>query len=262
MQNFVTKEDKLLLKEAGLASTCIGQGLTILRKANFVNDWNYYQSFLLLTIGIERLLKIIIITKFRVDNNGLFPTDNYLKNLGHDIKKLIKTVNDFEIDKDEIEIIDDEIQLDIIDFLTRFAKATRYYNLDVLSGNEKQTDPLIEWKRIQNKIKEKKGLISKPPPKGFTEFVNSFSMFAMTDEEGNFIDSAEEFYKDSSILNKLQGHSIYNVWRIIQILADKLRYFEYKHNLFPTLREFFPYFSKDWDKDINVMTWEDWNYLK
>lgn len=262
MQDFLTKQDKLLLKEAGLASTCIGQGLTILRKANFVNEWNYYQSFFLLTIGIERLLKIIIVTKFRVDNNGSFPTDNYLKNLGHDIKKLIQAVDTFEIDKDEKETIDDEIQLDIIDFLTKFAKATRYYNLDALTGNEKQTDPLIEWRKIQNKIKEKKRLVSKPLPKGFTDFVDSFAMFAMTDEEGNFINNAEEFYKDSSILDELQGHSIYNVWKIIQILADKLRYFEYKHNLFPTLREFFPYLIKDWDNDIDVMTWDDWNYLK
>jgi hypothetical protein len=197
-----------------------------------------------------------------VDNNGSFPSDNYLKNLGHDIKKLIQLVNDFEIDEDEKEIIDDEIQLDIVDFFTRFAKETRYYNLDALTGNEKQTDPLTDWKKIQNKLKEKNGLISKPLPEGFTEYVNSFATFAMTDEEGNFIGNAEEFYKDSSILDQLQGHSIYNVWRIIQILADKLRYFEYKHRLFPILREFFPYFIRDWDKDIDVLTWKDWNYLK
>lgn len=262
MKDFLTKQDKLLLKEAGLASTCIGQGMTILKKANFVNKWNYYQAFFLLTIGIERLLKIIIVTKYRVDNNSSFPNNSYLKQLGHDIKKLMTIIEEYDLDKNEIEFITDDIQLDIIDFLTKFAKGSRYYNLDALTGSENQNDPLSDWKKIQEKIKFKEGLVSKPLPKEFTNFIDSFATFIQHDEDGNLISNAEEFYKDSSILTKLQGICVFHIWKILQVLVDKLRYFEYKHNLFPTLREFFPYFIKDWDKDIDVKTWEDWNYLK
>lgn len=262
MKDFLTKEDKLLLKEAGLASNCLGQGLTILKKATFVQKWNYYQAFFLLTIGMERLLKIIIITKYRTENQGLFPSDSHLRQLGHDIKKLISIVDTYEFDTDEKEYITDEIQLDIIDFFTTFAKGSRYYNIDALVGSEKQKDPLLEWKMIQTKIKTKEGLVSKPLPKGYTQFINEFAMFVHYDEEGNFINSAEDFYKDWNILEKLQGFSIYHVWRILQILVDKLRSLEYKGNFSISLREFFPYFIKDWDKDIDVKTWEDWNYLK
>ena len=262
MQVSLTKQDKLLLKEAGLASTCIGQGLTILRKANFVNKWNYYQAFFLLTIGIERLLKIIIITKFRVDNNGSFPNDSFLKHLGHDLKKLIALVETYNIDKNEAEYITDDVQLCMIEFFTKFAKGNRYYNIDALTGTEKQSDPLSDWKNIQEKIKLKHGLTSDPLPRNFGDFVNSFAFFIQYDEDGNLITDAENFYKDNNILDKLQGWSIFHVWKIIQVLVDKLRYFEYKFSLFPYLREFFPYFIRDWDKQIDVLTWEDWNYLK
>lgn len=262
MKDFLTHTDRLLVNEAGLASTCIGQGLTILRKANFVNKWNYYQAFFLLTIGIERLLKIIVITKYRVDNNNNFPKDAYLKKLGHNIKNLICIVEKYRLNEDDSELITDEIQINIIDFFTDFAKVSRYYNIDALTGSGIQNDPLLEWKKIQKKIKIRESLISEPLPKGFIDFVNSFAVFIQYDEEGNLITGAEDFYHDSSILDKLQGYTIFHIWKIIQILVDNLRFLEYRHNLFPVLREFFPYFAKDWDKHIDVLTWDDWNYLK
>lgn len=262
MKDFLTKEDNLLLKEAGLSSTCIGQGLTILKKANFVNKWNYYQAFFLLTIGIERLLKIIIITKYRADNNGTFPNDNFLKKLGHDIKLQLKIIEEYNLNKKECEFITDEIQLDIIDFFTSFAKGSRYYNIDALAGSSKQNDPLSDWKKIQNKIKEKEGLVSEPLPQEFTDFVNNFTVVMLHDENGNLVNDAEKFYEDSNILERLQGFSVFHIWKIIQILVDNLRFLEYNHNLSPFLREFFPYFIKDWDKEVDVLTWEDWNFLK
>jgi len=262
MKDFLTVEDNLLLKEAGLASSCIGQGLTILKKANFVNKWNYYQAFFLLTIGIERLLKIIIVSKYRADNQGKFPSNLFLKRLGHDIQKLIQIVEAYDCSKDKNDNIHDEIQIDIIVFFTKFAKESRYYNLDALTGLRVQTDPLSDWRKIQEKIKVKEGLVSEPLPKGYADFINSYAIFVQHDEDGNLVSNAEDFYKDWNILDKLQGYSILYIWKILQILVDKLRCLEYKNNLFPTLREFFPYFIKGWDRDIDVTTWEDWNYLK
>lgn len=173
-------------------------------------------------------------------------------------------VDKFGIDQNETGSITDEIQLDIITFFTAFAKGSRYYNIDVLTSSEKQDDPLSDWKKIQGKIKQREGLVSQPLPKGYMDFVNSFTVFMQYDEEGNSIDSAEKFYEDSSTLDKLQGYSIFHIWKILQVLVDKLRSIEYAHNSLLTLslREFFPYFIKDWDKHIDVLTWEDWNYLK
>lgn len=261
MEDYLTKEDKLLLKEAGLSSTCIGQGLTVLRKADFASEWNYYQSFFLLTIGIERLLKIIIITKYKIDNSSL-PSDSYLKKIGHDIKSLMKVVDEFDYDKDEVEFITDDIQMDIIDFLTQFSKKSRYYNIDALTNSETSTNPLVDWKKIQIKIKNRHNLEIKPLPKEILETIDSFAFIVHYDEEGKLINNASDYFKDSNIIDKLKGYSVYHIWRIIQVYADKLRFLEYNFNPTLSLREFFPYFIKGWDKEAKIAKWKDWNYLK
>lgn len=74
----------------------------------------FYQAFFSLSIGIERLLKIIIINKYRVDNEGEFPEDINLKGLGHDLVKLCKYLG--------IEFEDDSIHIKLIRFLNDFAK--------------------------------------------------------------------------------------------------------------------------------------------
>lgn len=260
--DFLTRQDKLLLKEAGLSSSCIGQGLTSLRKANFVTKWNYYQAFFLLTIGIERLLKIIIITNYRAENGGAFPSNKYLKGLGHDIKQLIAITEGYNYGNYKPKPITDEIQLDIVDFLTIFAKTSRYYNIDALAEGENQNDPLSDWKKIQNKIKVKEGLESLPLGPELVAFIDSFSSIIQHDEDGNLISGAESFYKDSSIGDKLQGYSVYAVYKVIQNLGERLHNLEYLHNSILSLREFFPYFINGWDEDIDVVLWQDWNYLK
>jgi hypothetical protein len=247
----ISKEETLLLQEAGLSSTSIGQGMTMLRKAWWQNEWNFYQAFFLLSIGIERLLKIIVILRFKSDNNS-FPSDNLLKKLGHDIKKLIVTVESYNINE---EVTTCEVEIAIIDFLTAFAKSNRYYNLDAISGMQVANNPLSEWKIIQNKIKQKEGLVSQTFDKEFLE--------QMAGPFGS-PKAVEEYLKDADILDEIQGHSVYYIWRIIQKLADKLIRIEYENRTAISLREFFPYFIKGWDKnkEYDILEWKDWNYLK
>ena len=51
-----------LSNEASLTASLLGNGLNALRKADLYNKGLYYQAFFSLSIGIERLLKIIVIT--------------------------------------------------------------------------------------------------------------------------------------------------------------------------------------------------------
>jgi hypothetical protein len=142
-------EFNLLLNEAGLASTMLGEGLTVLRKADFVRKWNYYQAFFLISIGLERMLKLIIVSKYLTDN-GSFPSNEFLKVIGHDIRRLIKEVENYHIDSDNFSA---EVDKMIISFFTNFDKKTRYYNLDTITGAMGGSDPLSEWHDIQTKIK-------------------------------------------------------------------------------------------------------------
>ncbi len=135
-----SKNVNLIMKEVGLSASSIEQGLTALRRANFVQKWIYYQAFFLLTIGIERLLKLTIITIHRVEENKL-PDNGLLKSYGHDIEKLFESVSNHLSPKSKF-LDSDVLYRQILSFLSQYASKSRYYNLDSLSGIEKTTDPL------------------------------------------------------------------------------------------------------------------------
>ena len=60
MEEF-NQAEKLLLIEGSLSAYALANGLDCLRRANVYEKGMYYQSFFSLSIGIERLLKLIII---------------------------------------------------------------------------------------------------------------------------------------------------------------------------------------------------------
>ena len=144
-------EKEIMLKnEASLVSSLLGNGLNSLRKSNLNNIGLYYQAFFSLAIGLERLLKIILITQYRVQNNEEFPKQLPLKDYGHDLLKLTKLANINLNDKDDI-------HYRILEFLNNFSQKARYYNLDnIINENSKNNlDPLSDWAIIENLIYEK-----------------------------------------------------------------------------------------------------------
>lgn len=67
------EKEQLLANEAALTASLLGNGLNALRKAGIFNKGLYYQAFFSLSIGIERLLKMIIITRYRSNITKNFP---------------------------------------------------------------------------------------------------------------------------------------------------------------------------------------------
>lgn len=139
-----------LTREAGIASQSLSAGLTALRKANYAANGLYSHAFFSLSIGFERLLKLIYLIDFAV-LNGRFPMDSELRSrFGHDIAKLYtyavgvherlpKQEGRFPLSRGGIEDL-------VINFLGKFALSARYYNLNFLTGTAaKQTDPIAEW---------------------------------------------------------------------------------------------------------------------
>lgn len=133
-----TEKERSLANEAALTSSLLGNGLNTLRKADMYNKGLYYQAFFSLSIGIERLLKIIIINQYRVANNEVFPTDINPKKLGHDLIKLCEYAS--------IKFESDSLHIKIINFLNDFSKKSRYYNIDSMMNTDvKYDDPLFDW---------------------------------------------------------------------------------------------------------------------
>ena len=60
-----------LAREASLAAESVAAGLTALRKAQIGNTGTYPLAFFQLTIGIEQVLKLILVIDFMLDNAGL-----------------------------------------------------------------------------------------------------------------------------------------------------------------------------------------------
>lgn len=132
-------------------STCLATGLTELRAAHVHNKGAFYSSLFNLSIGLERLLKSIVVIEHMIRNNLTPPTKKQLKKYGHDIAELydksveISTSHNSKVpERNELHKIDQEI----IKLLSDFAQASRYHNLDALSNQSEFVDPLIYWSSI------------------------------------------------------------------------------------------------------------------
>lgn len=148
----LSPQHQAIQREAQLAAEQVAHGVTVLGKANFAEQGLYSQAFFSLSIGFERIGKLVYIANHALNNEGRFPTDADLKReFGHDISKLFcecKKINvnlksQFEMSNDEL----NEIHIIIVRFLSDFAKSLRYYNLNFLSDtSSSQLDPIGRWR--------------------------------------------------------------------------------------------------------------------
>lgn len=144
-----TPEWRPLAHEAGLASYSLRGGLASLRKANYAHPHVYYGGFFQYTIGLERIMKLILIVDY-VAQNGKFPSNQqYAKKYGHKLTDLLVGITDVRNRLDPAarvwELPESDLTEAAISFLSDFAIGARYYNIDVLTGKEKTQDPVERW---------------------------------------------------------------------------------------------------------------------
>lgn len=138
-----------LVHEAGLASYCLGTGLASMRKANFAEPKHYYGAFFEYTIGLERVMKLALIVDHCVEH-GAFPSnEKYAQKYGHRLTDLIAAISGLHTKLDSSarvwEIPSGPIFEAAISILSDFARGSRYYNIDVLTGKEPTADPVARW---------------------------------------------------------------------------------------------------------------------
>lgn len=252
------EQASLLIKEGYIASTSIGYGLNALRKAGIHMQGEYYQAFFQLSIGLERLMKLIIIQHYRSINNN-FPNNKTMKEYGHNLVELYKKIYEFEANNNPKE--DDILSVKTLEFLSEFAMSTRYYNLDSLTGRHQTINPLVEWSEIQNEI-YKRHFEHKKDPKSemkemFYNIMNENSYVIAYDEKNKLFKSPKELFEKTEKNKRVQGHSVYYLYLIIQRLVEILENIEYEYNLYPCLREFFVLFNCDLSKKeiLNKKRW-------
>jgi hypothetical protein len=138
-------------REIELATQQIGSGIVALGNAAHARRGQYTAAFFGISTGLERIAKLIIIADHALDNNGSFPSDKQLRNIGHDLEKLLEYTEHiacrrFALSKNHIRP-DTPIHQAIISVLSDFAKSTRYYNLNFLTGSAEtdKADPMSAW---------------------------------------------------------------------------------------------------------------------
>jgi hypothetical protein len=130
-----------LLREGTLTAELLCAGVTTLRKATMPRSGLYELALFNLSIGFERICKLVVLIDYYLTNKAAFPSNDLLKkNYGHDLDKLFpsvaKIVAERTITAEYTDLPLSEIHKEIISSLTEFAKTTRYYNLDYLTGGK------------------------------------------------------------------------------------------------------------------------------
>ena len=139
-------------REAALVRHLIGSGVTSLGKANYADkEGEYYTAFFGLSIGLERLAKLILVADYAISNHGQMPAEQVIRSFGHKLVSLLNTVGDVSA-KHSLRLNyprpTAQISTAIVECLDAFADAKRgrYANFAALGDpNLGQEEPIRKW---------------------------------------------------------------------------------------------------------------------
>ena len=142
----------LLQNEGFLMQGCFKSSLRGLRQASSAEPGQFYSVFFNYVIGLERLLKIILMLD-RWHDKREFPDNKQLQDYGHKVDKLYQFVRPlfpkYKVEwKTNWEL--DAINGDLLIFLASFANGSRYFNLNQLTEptNNQGENPIYRWQRL------------------------------------------------------------------------------------------------------------------
>jgi hypothetical protein len=149
----------LLEQEGLLAQACLCNGLTALRRANLGDKKGlFYSAFFELSIGFERVLKLVLILDHMARNQLVPPDSKTVEDYGHKLRSLFDAAKGVCTSRG-VTALDafqpDSLPIAILGFLDDFAHpGGRYSNINKLTGHKHQTmaDPIAQWGEIANRI--------------------------------------------------------------------------------------------------------------
>lgn len=208
---------QLLQQEAILADSSLLSGFEYLVKGSFdaKGKGAYYAAFFDLSIGFERIMKLVIITDFVVDNDFKSYDPQKLKDdYGHKIKKLFeacfKIIEKYEIDLPESK--EEDLNGQILTFLTDFADAQkgRYFNIN---NTTKQDDPIDNWQTLLDAIARQdfsEAIWHRLESKTFNAISPALQLDDIANNTG-YVKSVHQYHK-TLLANR------YALWRMIKLL--------------------------------------------
>lgn len=147
-----TPEWHAISRELKLVRHLLGAGATSLGQASYGDKLGeYYVAFFGMTVGLERLAKLVLVADYAISNGGTMPDEQLVRKYGHNLAKLFNAAADIETKhglKLEFERPTDPISAKIVDVLDVFADATRgrYANFATLGDPNLSTEePIARW---------------------------------------------------------------------------------------------------------------------
>jgi hypothetical protein len=221
-------------REAELAAEQLATGVTLLGRANHAQKGLYIQAFFALSIGFERIGKLILIADHAISHNGSWLTDKELKGKGHDIAALLDAcepiaqqyVSDSEFGTRPSE----PIHGIIVKTLSEFAQTTRYYNLTSLNHGAARNmrEPIESWWQDVGRVILKRHYSvaqqerDKARAEVFGALLRDFSKVIHHDEAGNLIENIETLMTRAGATRIVQRYGRLYVMQLIRWLATIL----------------------------------------
>lgn len=199
---FTIPEWKALHREAYLVSQIIGSGATALGRASYGSGFGeYYTAFFGLSIGIERLAKLILVADYAMANGGALPNQSVVRKYGHKLKELIERASRIaEKHGTKVPFLrpDHPICAAVINCLDAFSDASRgrYANFEAIGNPEfdPANEPVNRWwtevvepvldqhyrgKRVEERVRARAKIID--------AMIGDISLVSFTDEIGNMM---------------------------------------------------------------------------
>lgn len=252
-------------REASLVRHLIGSGATAIGRANYADKMGeYYTAFFGLSVGLERLSKLILVANYAIENSGKMPDEKVVRKFGH---KLIDLANEVESISEKMQLSlrysrpTQEIPQKILECLDSFADARRgrYANFTSLDNpNLTEDEPINKWwgevaecilekhyygKTVQKRVESRAELIN--------SMISPFTMVIQTNESGHTmhdVESASIRTGQNAIVQKWGRYHSLAIARWLSTVLSELSHIAcYTHNIdgFFGLNEYFYSYTVD-----------------
>jgi hypothetical protein len=226
---------QLMHQEAYLVNSTLLSGFDHLLKGHRTGKYKgaYYVAFFLLSIALERLMKIILSTNNLRENNFSKMPEDALKKYGHDISKLYNEL----IKSADAEAVTSKLQHKIIKFFTYFANAVegRYHNFKNIPIS-RVGETFEEWSEI-------------------IEIIKSDYLSKRTIENIKKKSWSKE-YGERLLAEKANAHI---VWEILLILKPLIKYLyrldDRNYAGIPKYSEIFIFINRNKTESIRLKNW-------
>jgi hypothetical protein len=212
-----------LLLETSLAASCLGNGLTEIRRYSFADKGRFFAGMFGVSVGLERILKVCVVLEHLLRTDAP-PNEEQLRGFGHRLSALLRVARELNkrhaLGVDEAPL-SESLTDRIVVLLTAFAKETRYYNLNLVTGAQSSSsaEPLAAWARdIDAEIVKRHYRLSRARRTNLaiaTALNNTPGIVvAHTADDGTPIEDFANFVAESALAETKRKYSVFYIHRI------------------------------------------------